>query len=105
MPAFNPERARRLLILYLSGLPLAEIGEQLEISRQRVQQLVGPPHDILQAVGARAGWKCQGCGIPLHSGQLHDQTAQADELDKYDDPDKLSYLCVCCHKERHLKSS
>jgi hypothetical protein len=69
------ERDKRLLRMYLAGASLTDISRELAISRQRVQQIIGPPSATFEAVGTKAGWKCQGCDIALHSGQLHDQTA------------------------------
>jgi len=83
--------------LRLRGMTYAEIGKALGVSRQRAQQLVRPPRPIYEAVKARAGGKCELCGLEISNGHVHHK----ERVNDYNGLDNLQYLCVVCHKGEH----
>ncbi len=91
------EAMNQALRLRLKGLSYAEIGKAMGISRQRAQQLIRPSADIYNFVRRRAESRCQDCGIELVSGHVH----HLNQVDNYNDPDNLMYLCVSCHAIAH----
>ncbi len=83
----------------LDGMTYEVIAVKFGISRQRVQQLLSPPKAIRDYVVAKAEGKCQCCGIWVgKSGQVHHY---GDEVDTYQDTEKLELLCLSCHRKRH----
>jgi DNA-directed RNA polymerase subunit RPC12/RpoP len=81
----------------LQGLTYQEIGDLLSISRQRAQQLVRPPRAIYDLVRKKANYKCQECQVEIKAGHVHHE-----DRDDYNDIANLVYLCVSCHKNRHV---
>ncbi len=103
----QPDKEKRTKALNLrlnDGLSYAAIGEQLGLSRQRIQQLLRPPKAIYDLIWNRAGHQCQDCGIGLPaksgSGCIHHIGSEED----YNDIDNLILLCRSCHRNRHLSS-
>jgi len=83
---------------YFQGLTYAEIGAHLDLSRQRVQQLIRPPRAIYEAVKSRAEGKCEDCGVAIQGGHVHHKNDPG--LD-YNALENLLYLCASCHPKRH----
>lgn len=97
------EMQQRAVELRLKGLTYAEIGRELGISRQRVQQITRPPAQVYDFVKRRAESKCEDCKVPLGSGHIHHK--HVTPLFNYNDIENLEYLCISCHRERHRKVS
>lgn len=90
----------KALELRLAGLTYAQIGEELSISRQRVQQLVAPPPAIRRLVVQRAKSACQRCGLRVgESGHVHH--IGSTDGDTFNDVDNLELLCIPCHHRSH----
>jgi hypothetical protein len=85
--------------LRLQGLTYAQIGRQLGISRQRVQQIVAPPPAIRKAVCTAANGCCRSCGIRVgEAGHIHHT---GDDGENYNDFEALVLLCLSCHLKAH----
>ncbi len=98
----NIKRYNEILNMKLEGRSYADISKIMGISRQRVQQILSPPHDIYEIVAINAKGKCQTCGLWLgKSGHIH-HTEGADN--DYSNPQHLQYLCVSCHRKTHSKN-
>lgn len=94
-------RKQTAIDLKMKGLTYTQIGNQLGISRQRVQQMTSPPKAIREIVIKRAGGRCQKCQIKLGThGNIHHEGGE--DYD-YNDIDNLQYLCTSCHISLHLK--
>src|ERR1017187_4379275 len=90
------------LALRLQGLSYAEIGRQMGVSRQRVQQLTSPSPSVRRFVGYRALWKCQACGTKLGTcGHVHHTGCTGKTPDNYNEIENLQYLCTSCHTTVH----
>ena len=84
----------------LQGLTYHQVGVEMEISRQRVQQLLSPPKGVRTIVVTRAKGCCQDCGLGVgDSGHVHHRSST--NGDTYDDIDNLELLCVSCHAVAH----
>lgn len=86
----------------LSGMTYADIGAAMGVSRQRAQQLVKPTSEVIQYVIERSGFSCEQCRAELGtSGHVHH--AEILNPAEYNEPGNLQYLCISCHKLRHVK--
>ena len=95
----SSERRQEILEKRLKGMSYQAVADSLNISRQRVQQIIAPPKNIRDLVFSRANGKCEGCGILVgRSGQVHHLY---NTLEDYNDTDNLQLLCVSCHKKAH----
>lgn len=94
----NKEQQRLALELRTKGLTYSEIGGQLGISRQRVQQIVSPSLGIFDVVKRLANGRCADCGVELGRGHIHHIKNEDIEPDLYNHPDNLAYLCAACHR-------
>ncbi|KKN34504.1 hypothetical protein LCGC14_0792990 [marine sediment metagenome] len=84
----------------LSGMTYAQIGKELGISRQRVQQLVSPPKAVRDLVVSRANGECERCSIRVgRSGQVHHSNAS--NGDTFNEIENLQLLCIPCHLIAH----
>ena len=83
----------------LNGLTYAEIGKRLNLSRQRVQQLLQPSREVRDYVVAKYSGKCALCGLFVgKSGHIHHKkTAE----ENYNDVENLELLCISCHRCIH----
>ena len=87
----------------LDGRSYAEIGAELGISRQRVQQILSPPTAIRDMVRRAAKDRCQGCGVIVgKSGHVHHRDST--NGDTYSQLDNLQLLCRSCHWYAHLNA-
>lgn len=103
-PILNTEIRVAALALRLEGLTFAEIGEKLDLSRQRVQQLLAPPKVVRALVVERAGGQCQRCGLLVgKTGHVHHRQDKEMEPDAYNDHKNLRLLCPGCHRVEHKK--
>ena len=76
-----------------------QIGDDLGISRQRVQQLIAPPNHIRIRVVRTAQGKCEDCGVQVgHSGHVHHISNPEED---YNDIANLRLLCLSCHMRSH----
>jgi hypothetical protein len=92
-------RRREAHDLRLAGLTFADIGARMNISRQRVHQLITAPQALRVAVASRADYRCQECGLHLgRSGHVHHKDIHATV---YNSSENLVYLCVSCHVKWH----
>ena len=92
----------RALRLRLEGHSYRQIGEALNISRQRAQQITSPPKAIRHHVVTQANGACQSCGIYVgNSGHVHHQTSIGGTGDNYNDIANLILLCPRCHLVAH----
>src|ERR1700738_165512 len=91
------------LELWLKGLTYAEIGIEIAVSRQRVQQMVSPPKAIRDRIKARAHDRCEQCEVELEHGHIHHKNARGRTADDFNDRSNLEYLCVGCHMSKHSK--
>jgi len=95
----NVEIRHTALMMKLEGKSYAQVGKELGISRQRVQQLLRPPTNVWKLVYNRANGKCESCGIIVgYSGHVHHK---ANNGENYQDTDQLELLCVSCHRKAH----
>lgn len=97
----SPDRAKRekALRMRLLGKTYAEIGRELDISRQRVQQLISPPLVVKRLIMQRANGCCQACGVKIgRSGHVHHKGGNGED---YNDIDNLEFLCISCHLRKH----
>lgn len=89
----------RALELKLRGLSYAEVGIELNRSRQRIQQLLSPPNYIRSLIFEKAGGKCEVCGIFVgKNGHIHHKGTP---MEDYNDVKNLSLLCPACHRHAH----
>jgi len=100
-PVVQREEAFRLFVL--EGMTYAAAGRALGISRQRVQQLVRPDAATFNLVRERAGNKCETCGLLLGTGEghVHHKKKKGKEIDTFNEPKNLVYLCRSCHRNCH----
>ena len=90
------------LALRLSGLSYQQIGTQLGISRQRVQQLVSPPPSVRRYVVHRAEGRCQQCSVMVGtSGHVHHRDSRGTTENNFNDLSNLQLLCITCHRTAH----
>lgn len=76
-----------------SGKTYAQIGKQMGVSRQRIQQLIAFSREEREELMARAGKKCEDCGTPY--GKL--DTHHTDYI-----KNEGIVLCVPCHKKANV---
>jgi DNA-binding CsgD family transcriptional regulator len=95
----NTIRRHEALILKLQGLTYRDIGKKLNISGQRVQQILSPPAYIRNLVCQKADGKCQVCGKFVgDSGDVHHNGY---DFENYDEVQNLTLLCISCHRKAH----
>jgi HNH endonuclease/Homeodomain-like domain-containing protein len=102
MPSLQLDTDKRAeaLALRLAGWSYAKIARQLNLSRQRIQQLLSPPRSIRSVVASRANYQCQNCGIQLTTnGHVHHKDST--NGDDWNDIDNLQFFCVSCHRQAH----
>lgn len=97
----NLQVRERALSLRLDGLTYAAIGEELGLTRQRIQQLLEPPKEVREIILARSNSRCQNCGVFVAHGHIHHKSAKGIDSDKWNDLDNLVYLCLTCHRRSH----
>lgn len=98
----NPAIRQRALGMWLKGMTFAAIGQQMGVTRQRVQQVLCPPPDLRKETYDQADGKCQVCGVHLgHNGQYH--STDDGPIDDFTQP--LTLLCLACHRLKHLGGS
>lgn len=96
------DRRKTAIELRLKGLTYAQIGEQLGVSRQRVQQMTRPPHAIQLLIRKRANCRCEKCGVELNTGNGHVHHVGGEDYD-FNDLENLQYLCISCHLKAHME--
>ena len=90
------------LKLRLDGFTYAAIGKKMELSRQRIQQLLRPPADTYNAMSRRAANHCEACGVLVRQGHAHHRQNRGLLMaDDFNDLKNLSYLCLSCHRSAH----
>ena len=84
----------------LDGMTFAEIGKEMGVSRQRVEQWLRPPAEIRELVYKLAGGECENCGIKLNqrNGQYHSMNPEIEEFTTYA---HTKLLCIACHRKEH----
>jgi len=93
-------RNKEMLELLLDGKTYQQIGDQFNVSRQRVQQILSPPKYIRDIVIRRDGERCSLCGIIVgQSGHIHHKDTTNGE--NYEDIENLQLLCISCHRKKH----
>lgn len=94
-------RKADILKMRLQGMTYKQIGEVLDISRQRVQQLISPPLYIRKLIFHKAWGKCELCGAPVGwSGHIHHKGNTEED---YNDIVNLQFLCQSCHVKAHFE--
>lgn len=91
-------RKAKIMEAFASGKTYSQIGQEFGITRQRVQQIIRPPIQVLDALRRRANNACERCKIPLRLGQGHTHHVNRDVVGKFSDIEKLRYLCPSCHR-------
>lgn len=105
-PARDLERRSVALALRLEGLTFAEIGAKLDLSRQRIQQMLSPPKAVRDFVVERAMGKCQRCGVLVgKAGHVHHRKSSEVDAGAYNDQGNLRLLCPSCHRSEHKTPS
>lgn len=100
---YMEDRRAEIMDRRLDGLTYQQIGEELGVSRQRVQQILSPPPAIRKAVATRAHHRCERCGIAVGlSGHIHHDNPLGRE--DFDDINTLQLLCFRCHRLVHGKT-
>ena len=99
------ERKQEIFAMFAEGRTYAEIGRIFSISRQRVQQIVRPPIQVMDALRRRAGRKCERCRIPLRGGDEHVHHIDNHVTGRYDDLKRVRLLCRSCHKIEDYKKA
>jgi len=94
------EKKQRALKLRLTGLSYGAIAEKLDVSRQRVQQMLRPPTAVYNWVKKNAQGLCELCGIVDPHGHIHHKLTKTLE-EFYHDMENLQYLCPSCHRRCH----
>lgn len=91
------ERRNAILRLYASGLTYQKIADQMGLTRQRIQQIVRPPIQVIVLLRKRANDCCERCGVQLtkYSGHVHH--VRKDVTGTITDLNLLRYLCRGCH--------
>ena len=90
-----------MLLMRLDGMTYQAIAIKAGISRQRVQQLLGPVPATRRFVVRKFGGRCNRCGIYVgKSGHVHHNGDL--DVENYDDPHSLELLCIGCHRIAHL---
>jgi len=90
----------KILIMRLNGATYREIAEKAGVTKQRIQQLIGPPTSVRNFVVKEARATCQECGILCGSwGHVHHVGSLAEN---YNDTDNLIFLCPSCHRKAHI---
>jgi hypothetical protein len=84
--------------MFAEGRTYAEIGRAFGISRQRVQQIVRPPIQVLDALKRRSGNKCERCRICLRVGDAHVHHIDREVTGGFKDLKRVRLLCRSCHK-------
>lgn len=88
-------RLKEMQELKLAGASFKDIADKFSISRQRVQQIMTPSPEVIQAVKERDKSTCQECGEYVgRSGHVHHKGV-TNEIDS------LLYLCLSCHRKAH----
>jgi hypothetical protein len=98
-----PVRQRRseALALRVSGMTYQAIGDLFGITAQSVKAMTFPSTVVIAAVKERAGGRCERCGKPLPvRGHVHHRTIRV-EVDTYNHPSNLLFLCASCHAKEH----
>ena len=92
-------KRQEILEKRLDGMTYEAIGKSMNLSRQRVQQLISPPKEIRDLVVNRASGRCEKCGILVgRSGHCHHI---GNLIEDYNDTDNLQLLCISCHHKAH----
>ena len=92
------EKVEKIHGLRLDGMSYAQIGKIINLSRQRVQQLISPSPEIKKCVLTRANGKCESCGVIVgKAGHIHHKTNGKD----FNDVANLLLLCISCHRTIH----
>jgi len=86
--------------LRLDGFTYAQIAERAGVSRQRIQQIIGPPKAVREYVANKHKGYCADCGLYVgYSGHVHHEGSM--NGDDYNDRGHLILLCKSCHRRRH----
>ena len=94
----NIEIRIRALGMWLKGMTFTDIGKEMGVSRQWVQEMLCPPPALRKATYELAGGKCQGCGVHLGRNS-HYHSVPTGPIDDFTKP--LVLLCVKCHSLEH----
>jgi len=90
------------MAMRLQGHAYAVIGDKLGVSRQRIQQIIGPPRETREIVCTRSKGRCVDCNLRVGiSGHIHHRNGIGVALDDYNDIDNLVLLCIPCHLRAH----
>lgn len=96
----NQKRISDIVELLAAGLSYTKIAEIEAITRQRVQQLVKPPVNIINLIRERAACLCETCHAATGSHLHHKSWVK----DTYNNPENLLLLCRECHQHLHAYS-
>lgn len=95
----KPEKISQISKAISAGLTYQQIGTNLGISRQRVQQLVAPSPEIRQIIIDREHGACQVCGMQVNDcGHIHHLSPYEQN---YNGLSNLQLLCSSCHAKIH----
>jgi hypothetical protein len=95
-PYYEPAIAMRL-----EGYTYAAIGDELGVSRQRIQQIIGPSKGMRGVIVKRAGARCENCQRKVgQSGHVHHKSLDA-QAEDYNNIANLQLLCIRCHRAAH----
>jgi len=102
-PGVEKQEAFRLFVI--EGMSYAAAGRALGVSRQRVQQLVRPDAATFDLVRERANSMCESCQLLLGTGEghIHHKKKTCTQLETFNNPKNLMYLCRSCHRNAHVK--
>ena len=93
----------KMIEMKLNGNTYSQIAKELNISRQRVQQIISPPKELRDYIVKKYSGLCAKCGIQVNrAGHIH-HTSSTDE--NYNDIDNLILLCLSCHRAEHKGDS
>ncbi len=84
--------------MWLKGMTFSAIGQQMEVSRQRVHELLVPPSQKRKVVYNLHDGQCAECGMFL-SRNGHYHSIPTGPIDDFTQP--MILLCCGCHAKRH----
>ncbi len=84
----------------IAGKTYSEIGDNLGISRQRVQQLVSVPDNLREQIEEHYKGLCMLCGREVKgNGHIHHIRPKI----RFNSIENLELLCISCHRIVHAK--
>jgi Homeodomain-like domain-containing protein/HNH endonuclease len=87
--------------MYAQGMTYQAIADKVGVSRQRIQQIVRPPIQIVNMLKKRANGRCENCGIVPRNAHVHHTEKIAALPKTLDSIEFLLYLCPSCHRRAH----